>query len=374
MRNLTLLLLLLGCALQARADILSVRALPGRATATAGADLTLAVTWQVTLDLADTTGARTAGGAFFNAATGSPLGLTVSTSMNFGGGGVQTVPDLITIDGATLAGWRRQGIRRVGYRRAFTSASTGRVITGQLLIDVAGSALEGLRDAEPGALRVLRMELEFESGRRIEVIERGAALDARLILSYTGGGTLRGRWQVADPGGGERPFFRTVSLVRENLAPTQRATIESPKLPTNLSGRYALRFCLETAAENQPEECADSSAGVQSLYEVRMPDHSASIHGLFPAGGDAGPGSVFRWSEVPGASIYQLQIMRAAAGGSVEFVTGALVPGAAPNAILSQLTLSKLEPGQRYRWRVTAHDVDGGLLARSDGAEFVFRP
>ncbi|MEO8062437.1 MAG: hypothetical protein ABI821_06795 [Pseudomonadota bacterium] len=374
MRKLMLIAVLSGLAQVAQADILSVRAQPARSTANAGQDFALALTWQVTLDVADSGGARSAGGAFFNATTGAALGLAVPVITNFGGGGVHTVTDLIAIDGATLADWRRQGIRRVGYRRPFTSATTGRVVTGQSLIDVAGSALEGLRDAAPGELRVLRMELAFESGRRIEVVERGAALEARLTLSYSGGGTLRGRWQVADPGGGERPFFRTVSLVRENLSPTQRATLESPKLPTNLSGRYALRFCLETAAANQPEECADSSAGVQSLYEVRVPDHTVAITGLFPAGGDAGPGSVFRWSGVPGASIYQLQIMRAGAGGNVEFVTGVLVPGAAPNSILSQLALSKLEPGQRYRWRITAHDVDGGLLAKSDGAEFVYRP
>jgi hypothetical protein len=66
MRYLTCLLLLSGLAVQAQADILSVRALPGRTVATAGQDFTLAFTWQVTLDTADA-GARSSGGAFFNA-------------------------------------------------------------------------------------------------------------------------------------------------------------------------------------------------------------------------------------------------------------------------------------------------------------------
>jgi hypothetical protein len=111
---------------------------------------------------------------------------------------------------------------------------------------------------------------------------------------------------------------------------------------------------------------------VQTLYEVRVPD--GAIAGLSPAQGPAGPGSVFRWHAVRDASIYQLQILSVDADGMPRFVTGLLVPGNAPDAVLSRLTLSKLIPGQRYLWRVTAHDTDGRLLARSDSAEFMYRP
>jgi hypothetical protein len=216
------------------------------------------------------------------------------------------------------------------------------------------------------------MELTFASGRRIDIVERNSALVARLTLAYSGSGTLRGRWQVAEPGGGTFAFFRTLSLVRVSLAATQRATLDSPQLPTNLSGRYAVRFCLEPEGATSIEECADSTAGVQTLYEVLAPD--GGIAGLSPAQGPAGPGSVFRWHAVPDASIYQLQILSADAGGPPRFVTGLLVPGNAPDAVLSRLTLSKLVPGQRYLWRITAHDADGRLLARSDSAEFMYLP
>jgi len=357
----------------AHADVVSVRTLPARASATVGQDVSLNVTWQVTFEAGDTIGAGSPGGTFVNAASGAPLGLGVPTTLgNRAGGGVQLYPETVSIPGATLAAWQRQGVRRIGYRRAFVSPASGQSVTGQIVIDLAGSELEELRNPTSGALGVLRMELTFPSGKRIEIVERNSALVARLTLAYSGSGTLRGRWQVAEPGGGANAFFRTVSLVRVSLAATQRATLDSPQLPTNLSGRYAVRFCLEPEAAAPIEECADSTAGVQTLYEVLVPD--GAIAGLSPAQGPAGPGSVFRWHAVQDASIYQLQILSADADGTPRFVTGLLVPGNAPDAVLSRLTLSKLIPGQRYLWRVTAHDADGRLLARSDSAEFMYRP
>jgi hypothetical protein len=377
MRHLITTLALLsafGLQLPARADILSVRAVPVRSAAIAGQDLTLGVTWQVTLEPTDIDGARSAAGIFVNAASGAPLGLGVPTTLgSITGGGVQIASESVSIPGATLDAWYRQGVRRIGYRRAFISPRSGRAVQGQWLIDLSRSSLEGLREAAPGELRVLRMELQFASGKRVEIAPRAASLVARLTLSYSGGGTLRGRWQVAEPGGGANPFFRTVSLVRATLAPTQRATLESPRLPTQSSGRYALRFCLDAGGANPDEDCADSSAGVQTIYEVSAPA-AAAITMLAPAGGSAGPASIFRWTAVPGASLYQLQIMIARDGLEPQFVTGLLLPGLTAEAALSQLVISKLVPGSRYRWRVTAHDANGGLLARSDSEEFVYRP
>lgn len=356
----------------AHSAVQAVRTLPARAAAVTSRDLTLPITWQVTLDAADTTGAVSAGGTFVDAATGVPLGSGVATTLGSPtGGGVQLHPETVSVSAATLATWYAQGVRRVGYRRTFASPATGSTRTGQLLITLTGSTLEDQREPVPGELRVLRMELTFASGRRIEIVPRDGALSARLALSFAGSGTLRGRWQIADPGGGHAALFRTIALVRKTLAPAQRATLDSPALPTNIAGRYALRFCLDV--NGAPEECADSAAGVQTIYEVT--DEAAAVIGaLHPAGGAASRGTPFRWDAVAGASIYQLQVLRPGAGDALEFVTGLLVPGGTESATLSQLVLSRLEPGARYHWRVTAHDADGRLLARSGTAEFVYRP
>jgi len=363
-------LLIMGSA---QGAVQSVRPLPPRAAAVSGQDFSLPITWQVTLDATDTTGAVSAGGTFVNAVTGVPLGLGVPTTLGAPvGGGVQLHPETVSVTGATLATWFSQGVRRIGYRRTFTQASTGTTQTGQLLITLAGSTHEDLREPAPGEVRVSRMELTFASGKRIEIAPRGGRLSARLALAYAGAGTLRGRWQVADPGGGHAALFRTIALVRKSLPPAQHVTLDSPVLPTNLAGRYALRFCLEVGA-TPGDECADSSAGVQTIYEV-VDTATGAIRALRPAGTSVGPATAFEWDAVPGASLYQLQVLRPGAGDSLEFVTGLLVPGGTRSAALSPLVLSKLEPGTRYRWRVTAHDAEGRLLARSDTAEFVYRP
>lgn len=385
------------------ADVVDVDTLPRQSQVISGADATIALTWQVTVNAIGDPGAVSLAGTFVNATTGTQIAPPVMTTIGQASGiGVLSFPELVSIDGDQIAAWLQQGIRRVGYRRTFTSpGSLPR--TGQLLLSISGSTLEGLRDGTATQLQVVRMELAFRSGNRIEIADPGSQLAARLTIGYGGSGTLRGRWQIAEPGGGSRPFFRTLALVRETLAPVQRAVIESPSLPTHARGRYVLRFCLETP-DAIAEECADSSSSVQTLYEVMAQESVAEIPGLQPNGLAAGAQTPFRWSGVPGATTYQLQIFSAGApdpgtlleknaarasvsGGragedgaerDLRFVTGLLIPadrsgriGDPAQTLLSDLVRSRLEPGQRYLWRVTAHDADGQLVARSRMVSFV---
>ncbi len=379
-----IVLVILGAiawAPRALGDVVGARTLPQRAALVAGVDATIPLTWQVTVDQAGDPGAESATGFLVDATTGAPIAPPVPTLLfSRDGRGVVLFPEVLTIDGAQIAAWLQQGIRRVGYRRTFTSpGSTPQ--SAQLLLTVGGSALEGMRDGTAAQLQIVRMELAFTSGNRIEIADPGSPLTARLTVGYGGSGTLRGRWQIAEPGGGNRPFFRTLALVRETLAPVQRAVIESPRLPTQVRGRYVLRFCLETP-DATDEECIDSSSSVQTLYEITAHENVAEIRSLQPNGLAAGPATPFRWSEVEGATTYQLQIflpgtpasgaLESVSESELQFVTGLLVPSGTSQTALSELVRSKLEPGRRYSWRVTAHDVDGRLLARSPMAFFVY--
>lgn len=373
---------------QAAADVVDADTVPQRAQLVAGTDASIAVLWQVTVDAVGDPGAVSAAGTFVNAITGAPVAPSVPTSIGSPvGRGVLSFPELVTIDGDQIAAWFRQGIRRVGYRRTFVSpGSIPR--TGQLLLSLSGSALEGLRDGTSAQLQVTRMELAFNSGNRIEIAEAGSKLAARLTVGYGGSGTLRGRWQIAEPGGGSRPFFRTLALVRETLAPVQRAVIDSPQLPTHARGRYVLAFCLDTE-DSAGEGCADSSSSVQTFYEVTAQESRAEIRGLQPSGLAAGARTPFRWADVPGATTYQLQIFlpgtpdpsalltrerEERSEDDLRFVTGLLIPADTAQTELSDLVRSRLERGQRYLWRVTAHDADGQLIARSGLVSFVYEP
>jgi hypothetical protein len=142
-----------------------------------------------------------------------------------------------------------------------------------------------------------------------------------------------------------------------------------------MSGRYALRFCVENDGAT-PVPCADSGTAVQAIYEVLPGDAAAVIRGLTPDNQELSGTESFRWPPVAGSTTYQLQIFSPSTVPDTDptFVTGLLVPGNVSAAAPSELTRRRLSAGQRYLWRVTAHDVDGRLIARSPLVPFVFRP
>jgi len=207
------------------------------------------------------------------------------------------------------------------------------------------------------------------------VIGRGSELEARVSVAYSGSGTLRGRWEVAEPGAESDAFFRVLAQVRESLGGGQQSTLKSPALPTAATGRYRLRFCVEETA-TLTAACADSAVAVEARYQVLPGEETAAIRGGTPNNQSIGKGDLFRWPAVTGTTTYQLQIFLPASGPEQEprFVTGILMPGTTAEAPLSLLAQSKLEPGAAYLWRVTAHDADGNLIARGDLLRFVFRP
>jgi hypothetical protein len=326
-------------------------------------------------------GAVSAAGTFVNAATGQPIAPPNATTVGVPTGtGPLSFPETVNITAAQLGAWRAQGIRIVGYRRTFVAPGSP-AVSAQWLLQIRGSGLEGARESTDGEVAVQRMDLVFEAGVRIAVVERGKPLEARVSIATSGSGTLRGRWELADPGSSTDGFFRVLGLVRVPVSGGRAATVSSPALPTHTTGRHVLRFCVEEAAA---EPCANSGAVVQTFYEVVPGSPHVAMRGTTPNNQAIGAGGVFRWPAVDGAVTYQLQIFRTGARPPGEepadspddpvFVTGALVPGAVSETALSPLLRARLQPGQAYLWRVTAHDADGQLLGRSELARFVFRP
>lgn len=359
----------------ALAQITQVRSAPARTVIVTGQDQTLNLTWVINTAATHTTGALSAFGDFVNASTGASLDAGNRVTIGAPAGtGPLTYLETVTISAAQVAAWRSQGVRLVGYRRAFQSAG-GPIVTGQWLIDLRAAGLEGARDAPGGELRVLRVDLDFSTGARIAVVERGAGLAARVAIAYSGTGTLRARWEIADPASQGAPMFRLLSLVREPLGGGQVENLTLPALPTQMSGRYLLRFCI--SQDDAPAlQCSDTATAVQAIYQVLPGDSAPIIRGVTPDGQDLGASEPFQWPAFDGTTTYQLQIFTPASipDSNPEFVTGLLLPGSVSSAPLSELTRRKLVPGQRYLWRVTAHDIDGRLIARSELSPFVFRP
>jgi len=339
------------------------------------------INWVIETTPVHPDGAVSATGTFVNAATGQtiappnpiPVGAPTGT-------GPLTFPETVTISAAQLGAWQAQGIRLVGYRRSFVAPGSP-TVSAQWLLQIRGAGLEGSREATDGEIAVQRMDLVFGGGERIAIVERGQPLSAEVSIANSGSGTLRARWELADPGSSSATFFRVLELVRVPLVGGRATTIPSPVLPTQTTGRHVLRFCVEEVAA---EPCANSSTVVQTFYEVVAGGPQAVMRGAIPDNQTIGAGGMFRWPAVDGAVTYQLQIFRPVANPSAggpgdaprdpAFVTGALLPGGVAQATLTPLLRKKLEAGEAYLWRVTAHDADGQLIARTELRRFVFRP
>jgi hypothetical protein len=364
-------LLLAAASLPAHAVLQSASVTPGRTSAGIAQDSVLAITWRLTTDAAHFDGAQSTGGEFFDAAAGVRLDANTTTLGALTGGGILVYPETLTIPAAQLAQWHARGVRLLGYRRTFASR-TPPTQSAQVLIRLNGTGLEAARQARTGELVLQRLDLEFESGRRIEIVERGARLVARLTLLYAGSGTLRGRWEVADPAGSDEPLFRVLQVVRAPLGGNQQHTLDSSPLPTDISGRYVLRFCVEPTAP-AGSDCASSDTTVQTVYAVTSDETVPMLRGLAPDNLPVDASTAFEWTAVAGVTTYQLQIFRAADPEPL-FVGGMLLDESVTRTALSAATRARLEPGRRYLWRVTAHGSDGRLLARSAPASFLYQP
>jgi hypothetical protein len=370
MRRYLLIAVVCLAALPAHAVLQSASALPARGMAGSAVDTTFNITWRLTTDAAHTDGALSPGGELLDAVTGTRLAAVNTSVGSLIGTGPLTYTESLTITAAQVATWRAQGVRLLGYRRTFASRTPPNQAA-QMLISLTGVGLEAAREAATsGELRVLRMELSFAGGKRIEIVARGTKLVARLTLAYSGSGTLRARWEVADPAGATEPFFRVLAYVREPLAGERQHALESPPLPTDISGRYVLRFCVDQRG-GAAAACETSDTAVQTLYEVTPGERLPVITGIAPDNREVDAVTLFSWPAVNGVTTYQLQIFQPAAPEPV-FVAGMLLDSSITRTALSEVTRDKLTPGRRYLWRVTAHDAGGQLLAHSAPASFVY--
>ena len=82
-------------------------------------------------------------------------------------------------------------------------------------------------------------------------------------------------------------MYRLLALVREPLGAGQVANLSYPALPTQTSGRYSLRFCVEEAGA-PGVQCSDTATTVQAIYQVLPGEAAAIIRGSLTR--PSGPG------------------------------------------------------------------------------------
>jgi hypothetical protein len=389
--RLILVLIVMLSGADALAAFTGVRATPRQAQLVGSGDNLISVTWRVS-----TTGDHTEGVSSPLADIVDPAGRDVlqqvDTTFDAAGAGPFVFRELVRIDAATVRTWAERGITRAVLTRSFGDAA-GNSVSGTVVLRLSRSRLQAARDAAPSALSIVALRLEFETGNDTAITTLDESLRATLTVQYTGSGVLHGRWQVAGPESPDSmPVYRTLSIVNTNLTTSQRSTLRSPELPAGRSGRYLVRFCVTNQAEvdlDGDAQCPSAELVSVASYFVQGGNGRsiATIRGLSPNRQAVSSATVFSWSSLNGAHVYQLQVFALApaeAGlpssrvenDSVEprFVTGMLLDSGTHETALSELVRSKLEEGQRYLWRVTAHDETGRMIGTSAEASFVYAP
>jgi hypothetical protein len=351
----------------------------------------VSISWQVSTTPDHTSGVTSAAATIVDPASGAVL-QAMRAPLNATGAGPFVLRELISLDAATVSSWTEQGLRRVVLERSFFDPATGSASNATAILTLSPSRLRAARDAAPAELSIVSLRLELDSGNNTEVVTAGEPLRALLTVQFTGSGMLAGRWQIAEPESSEgAPLFRTMTLVNTNLQANQRSTLRSPALPTARGGKYVVRFCATSrvhAGVVDDAQCPDVDLVATATYQVhsRADDGISIIERLSPDRQAVSERSPFSWQPVARAVVYQLQIFELTpaadhfvlndASDSVEpkFVAGMLLDGRTSSTPLSELARSKLRAGQRYLWRVTAHDDAGRMIGSSAESSFVYRP
>lgn len=393
-----LITLSIFCATLAHAQVVvntitDTRVTPAQRQLVATQDNTLMITWQVITNPASTT-VVSGQAVVLNPVNGNVLGPALAGQITAGPSSPHVFNETLTITAAQVQGWINQGLQRVVLARDFTDQTSSNSAVESITLRLNTGTLAGTRSNPTADLVINKLRLEYESGNNLAVVNQNDELSALLSVYYTGTGLLEGRWQIADPTSSSgNPVFRTLALVRKQLASNQRTEIPSPALPTTRSGKYLVRFCVTNReliedASTTAGQCPIDTLIVDAAYQVDGAEAAATqqIGGLSPNQQPVDANSSFSWQALPAAKIYQLQIFSLAprAENSTgnnpdtevvepEFVTGMILRGSTHNALLSELVRSKLKPDHRYLWRITAHDSAGQLIGSSDEATFIYR-
>lgn len=342
-----------------------------------------AVVWQVAATPDYSLGVASPAAQVINPATGAVLA-TVGGALSQAGGAPFMFSEFIEVPAASVEAWARSGLRRLLLVRDFNVGAIGAGgggVRAQMVLTLASSALRAPRENNEGELLVQRLNLSFVDNQRVKVVQPADEVKAKVQISYSGNGQLQGRWQVAEPASTQgTPVYRTLTLVSQYLGAAQQVVLTSPLLPSNAAGKYLVRFCVtnrDMLAADQlvlDAGCPNEGLTVETLYQVLGSAEPEAFIDASPQSGTVMTTSLFKWRAVPDSVVYQLQVFStgpapANTGNNLDaapnFVAGMLLPAGVTETTWSNWLLSKLEPGQHYLWRVTAHDQNGTLIGRS---------
>ncbi|MCP3984963.1 MAG: hypothetical protein GY723_11275 [bacterium] len=342
--------------------------------------------------------------------------LTVQTAAS---GGAVIFTETVSLPSSLIAEAQARGARRILYVRSFEATYTvveqeinpssfppTRPTNRHVRTTAEAAATLNLGGGMGGPLQVYRLLLRFDDGSPLRILSQSSPLKVFADVSYEGGGTLEGVWEVADPNSSSgAPVFVPLARVHRFLGAGQRITVEGPPLPTQHTGLHLVRFRVE--APRSPEEDPIIRYRVVSPG-VEAPPVRLAAHWP-PAGVQISPKTSFQWQALPEAAAYRLEFFsRSQAGdrwvplfssrGQVfrdvrghgaaplpyedahateglsgpdplselgEPATGLLLPAHTTSTFLTPVALRHVEMDELYLWRIRALAEDGSTLGLS---------
>lgn len=343
----------------------------------------------------------------FTTTGGAQLGASINSSIDITCPNVVTVlctprSEEFSIPANVLTAVSNAGLTTILYRRTFfdTKAPANTAI-GSFQINFPIPPAPGASAVPTNVERILhisRETLRFNDNSTAKFIKPNTRLFAVAELKFTGTGLLDAFWEYATPSSTTgRPIFIRLSLVRRYLGAGGRVILQSPPLPTDITGQYLVRLqILKTLSNpNGVDFTNDLPDGLPILrYTIGGKGNAGETYLLPPIKTQFPLNNAFlqadtrfNWQAVKNAKAYQLELYlpdtrkRPMINPSTNLgdisvddsvienkrpSTGLLIPATETSLALSALSREALKRGQTYYWRIIAIGANGQVLTTSE--------
>ncbi len=333
------------------------------------------IDWRVTVE-ARRSGlltVRSMNGTFFAPNRETQLGvasspLTQSRTLNEGQGASLNIRESLVIPQTVARRAQQLGFNQVLFLRTFTDTPDSTSATAILLIDLTSSS-------SAGQIKIDRIQMQFNNGKRVTSLRTNGELQAEALLRYRGSGMLEYSWEIAAPPSTQsQPFFTPMINRKQFVLAGSEIKLQSPVLPNARNGLYLVRLRIDNPNPGLP------------IPELRYTVISKSedqpktlLVGSPPQNAVLSTETKFSWQAVAGAKVYQVEIFVGLPDDSSPVtselkrpITGTQVSANQQMLSFNSISLSHLNPGQNYYWRVIAVNPKGKVLAISKPRQLIF--
>mgnify|MGYP000185693867 CR=1 FL=1 len=251
------------------------------------------------------------------------------------------------------------------YQRSFTDSQDATTRTASVNFQITHKTVAS-------KLVVNRIQMQFEDGRTSGIFGNQTDFSASAFISYQGTGLLEYSWEIArPPSTAGKPIFFPLISRKQYLLSGGQVTLQSPSLPSANIGNHLVRLKISSLAARESIPTIrytinNSTLNNANIAVDKLTQNTPLVDALLM------PTTEFRWTEIQGASAYQLELHTKPTNSTNSLaieqdlpVTGVLIPASKNHLNVGKVSRSYLIPGNHYYWRVIAINETGQIIARS---------